>query len=226
MRECDAVEKHLSSLDAGRHPRCDEDLHEHIRSCEHCRKEVARVHRAAAGLLLHHFDNEADGEHLSDLDLAVFAGHGLDAPNADAAIEHLANCRECREQFSNIRRLLEHHEDLIYGEAPRVKMPDRTFFDQVRILLSDPARLLKGIGGFLSWVVEWAMLLVVLFQFAAGYLAAPAEIGRSTATEVLGIVPRDNLRFWLIAVSCIVLAILFRWLGAQLYHDAVSQDRH
>lgn len=226
MKECDAVERYVSGIEAGEDMCFERDLLRHVTSCEHCREELAKVHRAAAMVLLHHFDPEADGEHLSDLDLAVFATHGLDAPNADMAVEHLANCRECREQFSNVRRLLEQHEDLIYGETPRAKMPDRSFLDQVRILLSDPARLFKGIGGFLSWIVEWALLLIVLFQFAAGYLAAPDGVGRSSATEILGIVPRNDFRFWFIAVTCIVLAILFRWLGAQLYHAAVSQDRH
>ncbi|MBD3291698.1 MAG: hypothetical protein GF393_02140 [Armatimonadia bacterium] len=226
MRDCDAVEKHISLFDSDEHPPPDGDMLEHVRTCEHCRRELASVHCAAAGVLLHSFDDESDDDHLSDLDLAVFASHGLDAPNADEAVEHLANCRSCREQFSNVRRLLEQHEELIYGEVPRARMPDRSFLDQVRILLSDPARLFRGLGGFLAWVMEWAMLLIVLFQFAAGYLAAPAEIGRSRATEILGVVPRDDLRFWLIATTCIILAILFRWLGAQLYHAAVSQDRH
>jgi hypothetical protein len=105
-------------------------------------------------------------------------------------------------------------------------MPDRSFLDQVRILLSDPARLFKGLGGFLAWVVEWAMLLIVLFQVGGGILADREAVSQSPATEFLGIVPRDDLRFWVIACTCIILAILFRWLGAQLYHAAVSQERH
>ena len=164
-------------------------------------------------------------DNLNDLDLAAIAAQGLDAPDADAAIEHLSVCRDCRREFAHVRRLLEQHEDLIYAEAPRPRMPDRSFFDQVRLILSDVGRIARAAAGFMSWVLEWAMMLIVLFQFAAGYLAAADEIGRSAATDFLGIMPRNEPRLWAIAALCLTFAILFRWLGAQLYHSAVEQER-
>jgi hypothetical protein len=194
--------------------------------CERCGEHVAQVERIAACVLAHGFERGGNGDHLDDLDLATFAARGLDAPNASEAVEHLSVCHDCREQFSQIRRLLEQHEDLIYGEPPRARMPDRAFTDQVRLVLSDVRRLTRVIVGFLAWMLEWAMLVVLVFQVGGGILASPDAVSQSPATEFLGIAPRDNVRFWAIAAICLTLAVLFRWLGAQLYHSAVEQERH
>ncbi len=226
MQECDALNRyvaHLEASDGAEEP--EEDLLAHLEHCEHCRAELGRVRRAAASVLSYHFDDHADAPHLSDLDLAIFVAHGLDAPNADDAVTHLASCRECRRQFRQVRRLLEQHEDLIYGDAPRSTMPDRSFADQVRLVFSDPARVARVVSGFLAWILEWAMLVVVVFQVGVGHLVNPNAIGISPATEFLGIMPRAPLRFWLITGTCIVLALFFRWLGIQLYHSAVEQER-
>ncbi len=196
----------------------------HPSECEYCGKEIREVQRTAASVLGHRFDRGDVDEHLTDLDLALFATYGLEAPNAEEAIEHLSVCRQCRDQFVHVRRLLDQHEDLIYAEAPPPRMPDRSFGDQVRLIISDTARIWQAVIGFLSWILEWAMLLIVIFQITGGYFVAQGEIGRSAATEFLGIVPRNQPRLWMIASVCLILAIFFRWLGAQLYHSAVEQD--
>lgn len=225
MNDCDAVQKHMDDL--AREDGCELDLEllAHIEGCPHCREELHRVRRTAASVLMHNFADTTVGDHLGDLDLAMFVAHGLDAPNARDAIEHLSQCRKCRRQFRHAIRIIEQQEDLVYGEPPRARMPERTFLDQVRLILSDGRRVGRALAGFLSWVVEWAMLLIVLYQLAAGYLAAPESIGHSAATEFLGVNPFAPLRFWVIAVSCVILAIFFRWFGAQLYHSAVEQER-
>ncbi|MGI5819661.1 MAG: hypothetical protein ACOX9R_16375 [Armatimonadota bacterium] len=224
MKDCDAVRRLASSPDCEVGPEDDFEMLKHLAECEYCRQELRSVRRTAARVLMHSFSDTPVRGHLSDLDLAMFVAHGLDAPNAGAAVEHLSHCRQCRQQFRHAVRIIEQQEDLIYGEPPRARMPDRSFLDQVRLILSDGRRVGRALMGFLSWVCEWAMLLIVLYQIAAGYLADPGSIGRSAATEFLGVNPFVPLRFWVIAVSCTILAIFFRWLGAQLYHSAVEQE--
>lgn len=226
MQDCDGLDRYVARLEAADDVgAANDDLRAHLEKCEHCRGELARLGRTAASVLVHHFDDHVDAPHLSDLELAVFVTHGLDAPNSDEAVRHLATCRECRQQFAHVRRIMEQHEDLIYGDPPRPHMPDRSFLDQVRLILSDPFRLLRALTGFLFWVLEWAMLVVVVFQIGVGCLANRDAVTRSAGTEFLGIAPHDPLRFWLIAVASIILAVFFRWLGAQLYHSAVEQER-
>lgn len=225
MKHCDAIERYVSGLDSSGDAHPSEELLSHVAECEHCRQELHQIHHAAVGMLLHRFDSPGSDEHLSDLDMAAFAAHGLDAPNADQAVEHLSRCRECREQFTQVRRVIEQHEDLIDSpESP--PSADRSVPGQLRMIFGDVGRLGRALGSFVAWVAEWAVLLVVLFQISAAYLANSNEIGRSAATEFLGIVPRHELRLWVIAAACIALAFVFRWIGDQLYQSAVGrQDR-
>lgn len=225
MNQCSELQRYAEDLERREGAEPAPGLLAHMDDCEECREELQQVRRVAARMLAHQFEDNGHGPHLTDLEMATFATEGLGGPGAGYAVEHLADCSRCRRQFSHIRRLLEQHEDLIYGEFPRPVMPDRSFLDQVRLILSDASRLGCALAGFASWVFEWAMLLIVLFQFAAGYLAASDEIGRSAATRFLGVQPFRPVRFWLIAVACVLLAVFFRWLGAQLYHRAISQHR-
>jgi len=223
--KCSELQRYVENLERREEAEPAPELLAHMDDCEECREELQQVRRVAARMLAHQFEDRGHGPHLTDLEMATFAAEGLGGPGAGYAVEHLAECSRCRRQFSHIRRLLEQHEDLIYGEFPRPVMPDRSFLDQVRLILSDASRVGRALAGFASWVLEWAMLLIVLFQFAAGYLAAPGEIGHSAATRFLGVQPFRPLRFWLIAVAGVLLAVFFRWLGAQLYHRAVGQHR-
>jgi len=224
MKDCDAVQRYVARLRAGHDPEAERDLFEHISHCERCRDKLRRLKQSAGGILLHHFEDVAEGEHLSDLDLAVFVSHGLDATNADRVVSHLSRCRECREQFRQIQRLVEQHGDLICGDGPP-ESPDRSLLGRIRLVLSDIGRIGRALGSFAMWFAEWAVLLIVLFQVSAAYLANPNEIGQSPATEFLGILPRSELRLWAIAAVCIAMAFLFRWLGTQLYQSAVDPTR-
>ena len=225
MNKCSPGDSYLTNLESSTSANhTDEELLEHLRECEHCRRELDAMRQALGSAIIHDFEDEPVTAHLTDLDLATFAAHGLDAPNADEAVTHLAHCRPCRLQFGHIRRLMEQHEELIHGYPPRRPSATIPFLQQVGLLARNPSRALRAMGGFACWVLEWITLVVVIFQLALHFLAHPAGIMESPGTELLGILPSEPLRFWLIAALCTVLAILFRWLGAQLYHSSVEQE--
>ena len=226
MHRYDALNRYVALLEsADGTDDSKESLLVHLENCEQCRAEFECIRHAAASVSCHRFDDVVDEPHLDNLDLAVFAAYGLDAPNAEQAVAHLARCQQCRRQFRQIQRLVEEHENLICPDADHPAEHDHSFLGQVRLVFNDRARILRVVTGFLAWILEWAMLLVVVFQIGVAYLANPEAIGTSPATEFLGIMPWAPLRFWLIAGTCVVLAIFFRWLGAQLYHSAVEQER-
>jgi hypothetical protein len=225
MKRCTLEDNYLRYVEAcGEGQHSEEEMREHLRECELCRREVEQLSAALASAVTHSFDEERGTPHLTDLDLATFAAHGLDAPNADEAVAHLARCRPCRMQFRHIRRLMEQHEELIHGYPARRPVATAPFLQQVRLILRHPLRALRAMAAFTCWIAEWITLVVVVFQLALHFLAHPDAITPSPGTQFLGIRPFEPLRFWLIAALCTVMAILFRWLGAQLYHSSVEQE--
>ncbi len=225
MDECNELVRILSRLDDDTTPEGEAELRAHIDTCGLCREEVRQLGIMTSAVSREPFDYPGPHEHLADLDLAAFAGHGLEAPRAEQTVTHLARCAECRREFVMVRMLLEQHDELPHAAGHSTPSdPPRGFLHQVRTVFSDPTSLRRAMTAFLLWVLEWLTFALVMFQLGAAYLIDADALGHGPAIEVLGITPRDPVRLWLVAMSLLLLGILFRWLGAQRYHSAVGSE--
>ncbi|MEA3402384.1 MAG: zf-HC2 domain-containing protein [Armatimonadota bacterium] len=222
MRECNRISALVARLDQECSPEEEERLRRHLQECPDCRRQLRRVGRATRGLVALAFEDEEE-EHLSDLELASFAAHGLDAPHADAIVRHLSGCPRCRRELTGVCALLDQHDELLQDDGQSCGRCG-TFSEQVRRVISGPRRFSRALVSFAMWVLEFACFGLAVFQMLAAYVVDVREIGTPDVLAALGLAPRNEPLIWSALAVLITLGILFRWLGAQFYHSAVAPE--
>ncbi|MGC9319127.1 MAG: zf-HC2 domain-containing protein [Armatimonadota bacterium] len=220
MRECRRLSTLVASLERELSLDEQEQLRSHVQQCADCREELRRVGWAARQIVRVPFEGQG-GEHLSDLQLASFAAHALDAPDADAIVHHLSGCSRCRHELASVCALLDQHEEVLQGNGQSHRRCG-TFSEQVRRVISGPRRFSRALVSFAMWVLEFACFGLAVFQVLAAYVVDVSEIGTPGVLAALGLVPRNEPLIWGALTVLIMLGILFRWLGAQFYRSAVE----
>lgn len=217
MPGCDRISKMIARLDAGLSVEDERELRSHLDESPECLAELTRLQHLANTLSVLSFeDATGDEEHLTDVELAAAATHGVSGPGHARLAEHLARCSRCREELVAVRRLLDQQVN-VEEDTPPDNPGSGGLLAAISRALSMPVSGTRALLGTLMAFLEWTAMTIGMFLVVAACILDPEALAGGPLPRLLGIAPRDDLRLWLIVCVCGALAVIFRWLGAECF---------
>ncbi|NSW58127.1 MAG: SUMF1/EgtB/PvdO family nonheme iron enzyme [Armatimonadetes bacterium] len=219
MGDCSRFDQLLNASEGELSEQDQAALLEYARSCPDCAARLRDLARAAHLLSSHEAREPQSAIHATDMELAVFAAHGLHGPNADAAVEHLASCPVCRRELAAVRLAIEHVED-VTGESanPGGRASRAGLRHTLSLAFSTPRRATASIGAALTYAGMCLCFGSGLAHLLLAYVITGRGSGWASHWWPFSLMPGGSLRLWTFVVLSAAFGLGLRRLALLLWH--------
>lgn len=193
-------------------------LLEHARSCPDCWARLQDMARVAHWLSTQEVRPSQSAVHATDMELAAFAALGLQSPDAEAAVEHLASCPACRQELAAVRLAIEQVEDVTGQSAnPGTRRARTGVLGTLSRALSTPRRAAASIGAALCYAAMCLCFSAGLAHLLLAYVVTGRGSGWALYWWPFKLIPGDSPRLWIFVVSSVGLGLALRKLALWLW---------
>jgi len=203
-------------------------LEAHVRECDRCRAQIARIAWLAHALAVTPLvEPDPDTPHPADLDVAAFATHSLSDEDATPFHAHLARCTECTRLVVAVRRALDDHEALFGPTTPPEPAADwrsrarsavgRAYSTRLGTALATAA-VIAYLGGCALFAVALAYLLYAFVPLPPHYQAIPS-------CWPLSLVAAGPARLIALVLACAAGASALHLLARLAWRSALRRGR-
>lgn len=221
FRECPQLAHFLETADAEPSDRQLAEVEGHVLQCEICQRQISRCRTVAQDLQRLDSDNGSAGPHLSELDIAHFAVHGLRAPNAVDITHHLSLCPDCRRQVADTIMAVREFESI---EAKARASKRRDSLDRrIRLAFSSPQRAVLALGAGVTFLAECFSLALALALLVGAFIGGADSLSTAVGVWPLSEPVDPVLRLAVAVIALVAAGLTLRHLAAVLFARATEQ---
>lgn len=196
----------------------------HVSTCPLCQQQLQRCEVLAHDLQVIQTDESGLDAHLSEMDMAHFAVHGVRAPDAGRIIDHLTRCAACRHQLvTTVTALREYDRPIIEDVAARAH---RSWSKLIGLAFASPGRSALTAAAAVVFLAECASLALALALLVAAMLG-----GADSVRTMIGVWPLTQavhpaIRLGVAVAALTGLGLALRQIAALLFRRATAEPRH